>query len=498
MRFHHRLAGSTVVLGVLLLLPGHLRAEDLPFLVKHLPRKVHVTFTVSPRGSERSAFRQILVLPVPRSDEKRSIENLQIRMPAGMASTVQTFPETGDLYLPVVTQGSLKENVVIEYDATLYSVHYNLPAGAALKPYDTSSALYRQNTGAFGRVEPGHARIREIANRIRVQSTDVVDYARRIYEYEQSTLKWKNTGRYGTISDIFANGGGDCGALTDVFVSLMRTRGIPARAHVGGVIRDDDSWDWHVWPEFYLEGYGWVEVDPAFYTSKPGYFAYDDSMRIHFHRSGRGTVDYDGFHFETGGIQRLAYYRTTEGATATPDSTSSAEPLQYDVKVRVETIERPVDDGGLNTPAVIETQTRQLLEGIAARRRAAGLETKTDSELNAALTEILQSEINEIKSRDITTRGPGVDCRSGCPDSTVQPRGGREPGDSLSRHGLKYSGYYWQKANRGFHSLDPVPYLTGDLDEKLLLSSRWDVIGAGYVFDPARRQFRFAVLYAVK
>ena len=58
-------------------------------------------------------------------------------------------------------------------------------------------------------------------------------------------------------------GGGECGDFTTLVVNLLRYKGIPSRHNIclgldGG---------YHVWADFYLEGYGWIPLDATYKNS---------------------------------------------------------------------------------------------------------------------------------------------------------------------------------------------------------------------------------------
>ena len=78
---------------------------------------------------------------------------------------------------------------------------------------------------------------------------------------------------YNSIDDfLFNTQSGFCGHYASAFVSLMRAAGVPARVvtgYLGGewnpvggyfVIRQSDA---HSWAEVWLDGHGWVRVDPT-------------------------------------------------------------------------------------------------------------------------------------------------------------------------------------------------------------------------------------------
>ena len=66
---------------------------------------------------------------------------------------------------------------------------------------------------------------------------------------------------------IIARGTGDCGAYSALFTAVCRANGIPAR-EVWGVVKATTRFAppghlaSHVWAEAYLDGPGWVPVEP--------------------------------------------------------------------------------------------------------------------------------------------------------------------------------------------------------------------------------------------
>jgi hypothetical protein len=78
-----------------------------------------------------------------------------------------------------------------------------------------------------------------------------------------------------TLADILSDGGGDCGNLSSIYISLLRAKGIPAR-HVVAIGGN------HVWSEFYIQDFGWVPVDVTYKNSTPSgnYFGVYDGKYI--------------------------------------------------------------------------------------------------------------------------------------------------------------------------------------------------------------------------
>ena len=163
------------------------------------------------------------------------------------------------------------------FDVATININVNFNAIDTLYPYDTTSIEYLENTGAVTTcILPHHPHIDSVANILWGQSSDIIDYARRCYEYTATHLDYlnANTGLH-SLQDIIDNGGGDCGNFSSYYISLLRNRNIPSR-HVVAVMGIDN---YHVWAEFYLQNYGWIPVDPTFKHGNPAgnYFGHKNS-----------------------------------------------------------------------------------------------------------------------------------------------------------------------------------------------------------------------------
>lgn len=168
-------------------------------------------------------------------------------------------------------------NLGMSFDVATININVNFDAIKTIYPYDTSSKEYVENTGDLTTcILPHHPHIEAIANELWAQSSDIIDYARRCYEYTATHLEYfnANTGLH-SLQDIIDKGGGDCGNFASYYISLLRNRNIPSR-HVVGVIEQDN---YHVWAEFYLQNYGWIPVDPTFKHGNPNgdYFGHKNS-----------------------------------------------------------------------------------------------------------------------------------------------------------------------------------------------------------------------------
>lgn len=83
---------------------------------------------------------------------------------------------------------------------------------------------------------------------------------------------------------------GDCGAQSMYFAAMCRSLGIPARAS-GGYQLFPKFAGTHFWAEFYLEGYGWVPVDPTVADAVDWTAAVTEEQRTQFKEYYFGNLD---------------------------------------------------------------------------------------------------------------------------------------------------------------------------------------------------------------
>ena len=88
-----------------------------------------------------------------------------------------------------------------------------------------------------------------------------------VYNWISRAFPWAGAREYSTLANIpqyvLDNGHGDCGQVGLLYITLVRSLGIPARWESGWVINPGDE-GWHDWAETYYEGVGWVPTDPSF------------------------------------------------------------------------------------------------------------------------------------------------------------------------------------------------------------------------------------------
>lgn len=111
----------------------------------------------------------------------------------------------------------------------------------------------------------------EVRAIVREQSHDSPDeatLAKRLWEWVESNIPWRAEHEYCLIPSITEQAlrlrKGDCGTAALVYISLCRCAGIPARWQSGWTTDLATGGNMHDWTEIWLDGFGWIPVDPSY------------------------------------------------------------------------------------------------------------------------------------------------------------------------------------------------------------------------------------------
>lgn len=301
----------------------------------------HVSNKVIISNSGLNITKMTVLLPVPQSNEYQKVSNLSISQ-----GELLDIPNTNDKYFRYLeTENCLEsgkqKDVFYEFDIILYPLRIDFSKITTIYPYDKNSYNYKRNIGKNGNIiDPTNPNIIRIGDELWEQSTDIIDYARRCYEHVGKNYKYLNpgTGLY-PLSELFINGGGDCGNLSSIFISLLRYKNIPAR-HIVTMRPNGET---HVWADFFLEKYGWIPVDVTLKNSNPSgdYFGFCAGDGIVFNQTCNVIVEPEPGRKETLGLLQTYYYwywYNGGSGTVTLNHTLISQTNQEEESVEVEGI----------------------------------------------------------------------------------------------------------------------------------------------------------------
>ena len=180
---------------------------------------------------------------------------------------------------PTHSSNSLHHTIYMEQKAvkdkpTRFEMKFSYEVGAQifhkgdilrnLMPYDKESDLYKKYTAQ----ELPHMIVNDkmfnLAMSIVGEETNPVIQASLIYDWISANYPWAGAIDYSTIpcmpEYVLNIDHGDCGQVSLLYISLLRSLGIPARWESGWEFPDLSA-GYHDWAEIYFEGTGWVPTD---------------------------------------------------------------------------------------------------------------------------------------------------------------------------------------------------------------------------------------------
>ncbi|MCB0587858.1 MAG: transglutaminase domain-containing protein, partial [Phaeodactylibacter sp.] len=231
------------------------------------PRQLRITYTLKvqpdavPDGEMVRAW-----LPFPRASRDR-LTAVQL---AGASESFYVlsplaYPHTSIYMEQRARAGQWTE---FQYQATYTAYDEWRPLlDLPIEPYDTTTELFHH----FTQEREQHIRfspeLKSLSQKIVGEEKDPLQKAWRIYQWIGENIPWASALEYSTMPNIPAycmqNRRGDCGMKALLFITLCRYNGIPAKWQSGWFLYPDNM-NLHDWTELYLEGFGWIPVDPDF------------------------------------------------------------------------------------------------------------------------------------------------------------------------------------------------------------------------------------------
>lgn len=250
--------------------------ENLPKIIanapsskSHLtePKKLKVRYMLTVKADAVPAGETIRCwLPFPRTDVERqkNVKLLSTSESQYQRSPVECAHST--VYMEKKAEAGKPTVFSEEFEYVSYGSWFNI-LSQNVKPYDTTSALYKKYTSERDRHMVFTPRLRQLADSLTQGVTNPVIKAQRMFEWVNDNFPWASAREYSTIENIpeyvLENHHGDCGQVSLLFLTLCRICGIPAHFQSGFMMHPDAE-GLHDWGEIYFEGIGWVPVDMSF------------------------------------------------------------------------------------------------------------------------------------------------------------------------------------------------------------------------------------------
>jgi hypothetical protein len=205
-------------------------------------------------------------LPFPRESlpRQRNVELLSVNSEEYILADNTSLQRS--LYME--KESVAGEDAIFSYSATFETSPQWFNTGSEkIKPYDTSSELFRTYTSQ----RPPHIffseEIKTLAHEITSGIHEPAAKVQSIYYWINQNIPWASALEYSIMDNIpeyvLKNRRGDCGMQTLLFITLARYSGIPCKWQSGWMLHPGEV-NLHDWAEVYYEGIGWVPLDQSF------------------------------------------------------------------------------------------------------------------------------------------------------------------------------------------------------------------------------------------
>ncbi|MDD5582268.1 MAG: transglutaminase-like domain-containing protein [Candidatus Marinimicrobia bacterium] len=205
-------------------------------------------------------------MPFPREEHERQTDITLINTSEKEYLIADNSHLQRSIYMEKTTKAGSPTEFNVVFEITTRPEVYFLKE-EAIKPYDTTTALYKKYTSERETHIRFTPEIKALSDIIVGDETHPLIVARKIFKYISDHYPWASAREYSTIPNIplyvIENKSGDCGQVTLLLLTLCRYNGIPARWQSGWMLHPGDV-NLHDWGELYFEGVGWVPVDQSF------------------------------------------------------------------------------------------------------------------------------------------------------------------------------------------------------------------------------------------
>ena len=218
--------------------------------------------TVFTRTGDGQITRFQALMPLPQSNIYQTVKNVSYN-----EGRVLLDMKYGNKALFVNRGEFVNSEYVMEtvFDVYTKKVAVDLSKITSFQAYNPNSDACKRFLGDRGKyIVTSNPYIMKTGDRLWAESENVLDYARRCYEYVAANFSYIK-GSWRTLEKILEDGGGECGDFSTLVVNLLRYKGIPSRHNICVTV----GGGYHVWVDFYLEGYGWVPLDATYKNGNP-------------------------------------------------------------------------------------------------------------------------------------------------------------------------------------------------------------------------------------
>lgn len=237
-----------------------------PYIAKVEPVTMRVTVKMKVMPEALPAGENVRIwLPYLKDKDVYSNVKLESVYPSDYIITPASYARRS-IYFEMPSNG--RDTLKAGYTLTFTSYNrYFKELEYQVKPYDTSSLIYKKYTSQRRRHVVFTDKIKALTDSIIGDETRPYEKVKKIWCWINDHITWAGARDYSTIPNIpmyvLKNGHGDCGQFSLLFITMARYAGVAAKWQSGWMLHPGNL-NLHDWAEVYYEGVGWVPVDQSF------------------------------------------------------------------------------------------------------------------------------------------------------------------------------------------------------------------------------------------
>ena len=222
-----------------------------------------------------------LQIPLPQKTETQRAVTINSVQPEPFVPSYQG----ASIYRFNNIESGSKIQIRQEYSVSRSRVETNVNVTSLKRTEQNNPLLYTAYTEADEFLPADHTVIKKVCRQIIGSETNPYNKARRIYTFLTSELSARDSsatdvGR--SILTALEEKSGSPYDLALLFCTLARAAGVPAVPTAGLLVDTEQKAVQHWWAEFYVNGFGWVPVDPALASGIPFDTGIADKGRWYF------------------------------------------------------------------------------------------------------------------------------------------------------------------------------------------------------------------------
>ena len=209
-----------------------------------------------------------LRIPIPQKTETQRVVTINSVQPEPFVPSYQG----ASIYRFYNADSSTKIQIRQEYSVSRSKVETSVSASSLKKTDYNNPLLYAAYTESSEFLPADNPTIKRVCKQIIGNETNPYNKAKRIYTFLTAEIKAKESSAADAARSILTALEEKTGGAYDLALllcTIARAAGVPAIPTAGLLVDRNKKAVQHWWAEFYINGFGWIPVDPALASGIP-------------------------------------------------------------------------------------------------------------------------------------------------------------------------------------------------------------------------------------